>query len=206
MVGALRHLDVHGLRVLGAAKQPDAGAGVARVSAQQLQQRGAQDAVAAFAALAAGYSNAHAIRGAVDIPDPQCAGLGDAQTAGVDGLQQHAPHGVATGGKQVGNLLACEYFGLLGRHFGKRDVKLRAFMSQHGMKQKLRSAGRLVHAAVGQPLIFDHVQQIALHILRAVRGGVATVILGHAVDGADIRFLGASRKAALHHGILHALT
>ena len=85
-------------------------------------------------------------------------------------------------------------------------MKLLALVTQYGVKQELGGAGGLVHGAVGKLLVFDHVQQVVLHLLHCVQRRIAPIVFGHAVDGSGIGLLGAQRKAALNHRILHALT
>ena len=86
--------------------------------------RARQAGVAGVSPLAAGHAHAHAVAVAVDVAHPQDADFGDAQPSGVDGLQQHAPHGVRAHRQQARDLFAREQLGLSGRYFGKRDVKL----------------------------------------------------------------------------------
>ena len=84
-------------------------------------------------------------------------------------------------------------------------MEMFTLVPQHLLKQKLHGAGGLVHRAVRQLLVLDHVQQVRLHVLLGIRGRVAPVVFGHAPDGTDIDRLGARRKAALHHRVEHAL-
>ena len=146
-----------------------------------------------------------AVGGAVDVGHPQRTGLRDAQARGVEGLQQHAPRGVGAGVEQACYLLTCQQLRLFGRDFGKGDMELFAPVPQHGLKQELGRAGGLVHAAVGEFLLFDHVQQVGLHVLLGVLRRVAPVVFGHALDGPDVGLLRALCKAALHDGVEHSL-
>jgi hypothetical protein len=105
----------------------------------------------------------------------------------------------------LGNLFACEEFRLRGRCLGQRDDKVSAFATQYDFVQKPRGTSCLVHGAVGQMPLLDHVQQIGLDFVGLVGGRVAPVVLGHAVDGFDVALLGALGKPALDHGVQHAL-
>lgn len=53
--------------------------------------------------------------------------------------------------------------------------------------------------------LFEEVQQVGLHFQRGVARRVASVVLDHAHDGLDVGLLGSLGKAALHHGVKHAL-
>ena len=101
--------------------------------------------------------------------------------------------------KQARYLQTRQQLGLFGGHFGKGDLKVLAPASEYGLKQELGSAGGLVHAAVGQLVLLDHVQQVGLHVLLGVQRWVAPIVFGHAPYGADVAFLGALGKAALDH-------
>lgn len=56
-----------------------------------------------------------------------------------------------------------------------------AAVAQNLFLQKPCSAGRLVHGAVGQLALLDHVQQVGLHLGGVVLGGVTPVKHGDAV-------------------------
>ena len=112
---------------------------------------------------------------------------------------------MGAGRQQARYLFAPQQFGLFGRDFGKGNVKLFAPVPKHGLKQELGRAGGLVHGAVGELVLLDHVQQVGLHFLLGVQRRIAPVVFGHAPDGTDVAFLGALRKTALDHGVQHAL-
>ena len=170
------------------------------------QQSRAEHGVASVPPFAAGHAYAHTVAVAVDVAHLQSADFGHAQACGVHGLQQHAAHRVRAGRKQARDLFARQQLRPLDGHFGKRHLKVLAFVSQHHLEQELHGACSLVHAAVRELLVLDHAQQVLLHFLHRVQRRVAPVVLGHSADGADVGFLGPRTEAALHHRVEHALT
>ena len=92
--------------------------------------------------------------------------------------------------EQAGDFFSGQQLRLPGGHFGHGDGKEFALTPQHLLVQEARRAGGLIHGAVGQVALLDHVQQVGLDLLGCVFGGVAPVVFGHAVDGIGVALLG----------------
>lgn len=142
---------------------------------------------------------------AVDVCHFEGAGLAHTHSRGIDGLQQCALARACTGGKQAPNLLTRQQFRLLGWCLGKDNLEVFARMPQYALEQELGCAGGLVHGAVGELALFDHVQQVGLYFIGGVGRGVAPVVPDHAHNGLYVGLLRTLCKAALHHGVNHAL-
>lgn len=128
------------------------------------------------------------------------------QTPGVHGLLQHAAHRVRAGRKQAIDLFARQQIGALDGHLGKRNMQVLAVVFQHSLAKELGLACGLVHGPARQIFILDQMHKVRLHLLHHVLRRIALLVFGNLTDGADIDVLRARRKAALHHGVEHALT
>jgi hypothetical protein len=88
-------------------------------------------------------------------------------------------------------------------HFGHGDVEANLGPAQHGAEHEPERAGRLIDARVGELLLGDEMQEVALQLLGAERVGGAAEMLGQCDHCRAVGFLRSWREAAQQHRVNH---
>jgi hypothetical protein len=175
------------------------------VPAQGRQESGREQGIAILPAFALANLEAHPIRRGLDVAHLEGTDFGEPQPGSVGGHQDGTGAQGIAGGEQPSDLVAREHHGQTLGHFGHRNLEPELALLQDVAEEEAAGAGGLIDAGVGQLLLLNQVQQVALDLLGVEPIRRAAVVLGQSRYAGQVGLPRAQRKSAQDHGIVHPL-